>query len=214
MPKTTTYAELYCYGDLLTSGYWGGVMLSDLINQTQISSEIASIEFFASDGYRVNIPIDLAMQPQIIIAFDKDDQLLNEGYRLILPEFNGANWIAQITKIALSALEVKYPDVVSAGSSSVSNQLPTTIYPTPTPTPQYIQEPTITPQPTTQSKPGILEPTPTIGAASTQPTPKTETAQEINPDQNLVLYILIFALVIILVSTGSLIYYYKHKINP
>ena len=63
MPKTTTYAELYCYGDLLTSGYWGGVMLSDLINQTQISSEIASIEFFASDGYRVNIPIDLAMQP-------------------------------------------------------------------------------------------------------------------------------------------------------
>jgi DMSO/TMAO reductase YedYZ molybdopterin-dependent catalytic subunit len=109
MPKTMVHADLLCYGSLVTSGNWGGVLLSYLLNLTQATPEVLSLGFVASDGYIVNIPIDLAMQPQIIIAYELNSEFLPQGLRLVLPGYNGAAWIAMITSISMSSLQVQYP---------------------------------------------------------------------------------------------------------
>jgi DMSO/TMAO reductase YedYZ molybdopterin-dependent catalytic subunit len=146
MPKTVVYAELYCDGALTTSGNWSGVLLSYLLTQSQATPEVGSIQFVASDGYRVAIPIDLANQPQTIIAYEKNGQPLTEGLRLIIPGANGGAWIAMITSITMSTSGAEDPEGVSVGgpkANSVSTQSSTTQPPTSkqqTPTPQLSTE--------------------------------------------------------------------------
>ncbi|MEM2103150.1 MAG: hypothetical protein QXM22_06525 [Candidatus Bathyarchaeia archaeon] len=59
MPKTTVYAELYCDGFLLTGADWSGVQLSYLLNYFHADSEANSVQFVASDGYTITIPIHI-----------------------------------------------------------------------------------------------------------------------------------------------------------
>jgi DMSO/TMAO reductase YedYZ molybdopterin-dependent catalytic subunit len=101
------------------------VLLSYLLTQAQVTSEVCSIYFVASDGYAVAIPIDLAMQPQIIIAYERDGQPLVEGLRLIIPEANGGAWIAMITSITMSTSGADYPPAISVGGVKENSPVPT-----------------------------------------------------------------------------------------
>lgn len=171
--KTSVYADLYCYGSLLTSGEWGGVQLSYLLNQTDMTPDVNSIQFLAADNYAVSIPLQLAQSPQTIIAYQKNGQPLPEGLRLVLPGYNGASWIAQIESITLSNDIVITPSSISIDGSiarSLLSDFGREIFPTPT-----YSTPIPTPKPTTQN------PTPTPTAAPTNNTivespPKPETA--------------------------------------
>ncbi len=103
MPETTADADLYCYGALVTSGNWGGVSLSYLLQQAGADpSKASSINFLASDGYQVAIPTEMAMRQDVIVAYEKDGSPLSEGFRLVVPGENGNIWIAMITSISLS----------------------------------------------------------------------------------------------------------------
>ena len=64
LPKTTIYAELYCYGNIVTLGDWSGVQLSYFLQQISDSSIVNSIQFVAADSYMVAIPISIAMAPE------------------------------------------------------------------------------------------------------------------------------------------------------
>jgi DMSO/TMAO reductase YedYZ molybdopterin-dependent catalytic subunit len=108
---TNTSATLYCYGNIVTGGNWGGVSLGYLLQQTGMEPASASIDFIAIDGYRVSIPLWLAMQAQVIIAYQKDDLPLSEGLRLVLPGENGNLWIKSISTIAMSTVEVSIQQV-------------------------------------------------------------------------------------------------------
>jgi hypothetical protein len=122
MPKTEVNANLYCYGDLVTSGNWVGVRLSYLLALAQATPDVFSIEFLASDGYSVTIPIELAMDPQIIIAYEKDNISLSEGLRLILPDYNGGSWIAMITSLSMSTSTAQYPPGIHVGDITIPSQ--------------------------------------------------------------------------------------------
>jgi hypothetical protein len=124
MPKTIVYAELYCDGALAAYGNWSGVLLSYLLTQAQATPEVGSIQFVASDGYGVAIPISLAMQPQIIIAYERDGQPLTEGLRLIIPGANGGAWIAMITSVTMSTSGADAPAGVSVGGVKANSVLP------------------------------------------------------------------------------------------
>ncbi len=102
MPKINENADLYCYGLLVTGGNWGGVKLSDILAQTNVDSTVSSIQFLAQDGYSITIPIDTAMQPDVIIAYEKDNVPLAETLRLVIPEANGNFWISMITSINMT----------------------------------------------------------------------------------------------------------------
>ena len=149
MPQTTIFAVLYCYGTLVTSGAWSGVQLNYLLTQANVTSEVHSIQFIASDGYKVTIPIELAMAPNTIIAYQKDGEPL-DGLQLVLPEYNGAAWIYQITTINMSNMEAHTPETAAEAwispnqvenrsdniqPSSTPTSTPKPTQPTPKPTP-------------------------------------------------------------------------------
>jgi len=123
MTKTVVNSDLYCDGALVTYGDWGGVLLSYLLTQANANaSEVSSVRFEASDGYQVTIPIELAMDPQIIVAYEMNAQPLVEGLRLIIPGANGAAWIAKITFITMSTSGADYPSAVSASPVGVAKE--------------------------------------------------------------------------------------------
>ncbi len=163
MPQTTVYAELYCYGSLVTMGNWNGIQLSYLLTQANATTEAKSIQFRASDGYVVTIPIEVAMAPETIIAYQLDGAPLSEGLRLVLPGTNGASWIAKIVSITASNMGAETPapagaslpnDGLIKGTNDNTQSLPT---PTLTPTPT---------QPTTKPTPNNSTPNPSPSPAN------------------------------------------------
>ena len=175
MPQTTIYAELYCYGSLVTNGNWTGIQLSYLLTQANATSEAKAIQFTASDGYIVTIPIEVAMAPETIIAYQLDGSSLSEGLRLVLPGANGASWIAKIVSITVSNMGAETPPPAGVGPKSdlikdinENKQAPPT--------------PTITPNPTQPTtKPTPINPTPT---PSTSPANITEIEPTVKPQNN------------------------------
>jgi DMSO/TMAO reductase YedYZ molybdopterin-dependent catalytic subunit len=154
MPKTTENAGLYCYGLLVTEGDWGGVKLSDLLTQTNVDPAVSSINFQAQDGYSITIPIDKAMQPDTIIAYEKDGVPLTENLRLVIPEANGNFWVAQIITINMTSFQAN--ENLSGNfvrtnphATPTPQSTPTPTQPTPTPTSHPTVEPSATPTNTT-----------------------------------------------------------------
>ncbi len=185
MLKITEYAELYCYGVTVTNGNWTGIQLSYLLNQTSLNSNVNSIQFVAADQYAISIPIQVANSPQTIIAYQKNDQPLTEGLRLVLPGYNGASWIAQIVSITMSSDFVAYPASVSFEGSiprSVLNEFNGKVLPS-------IPNASLTPKPTVATN----TPTPNVPASAANnteaaPTLKQQTAnpQQLNLNQILI----------------------------
>jgi DMSO/TMAO reductase YedYZ molybdopterin-dependent catalytic subunit len=200
MPQTVVHADLLCYGSLVTSGNWGGVALSYLLNLTQATPEVLSLGFVASDGYFVNIPIDLAMQSQIIIAYELNNESLTQGLRLVLPGYNGAAWIAMITSISMSTSETQYP---------IPNT-PESRIPIPSGTPQTSlpQQATAPPQQATPQNSSSIQTT--APANVTNPNQPASTPQlsnnEGNGSQVVFFYSMASALVIVLIVLGGLAY--------
>lgn len=174
MPTTTLYAELYCYGNLVASGDWSGVQLNYLLTITNVTSEVKSIQLTASDSYTVTIPIELAAEPETIIAYQKDGQQL-AGLRLVLPGVNGASWIAKIVSITMSPVEVGAPAAASGpgGRNDLSSIIGNS---------QVPPKPAITPkqtQPTPKPVPDNPKPNPTVPPANiteVEPAPKQQVA--------------------------------------
>jgi len=197
MPKTVVYAELYCDGALTTYGNWSGVLLSYLLAQAQTTPEVGSMQFVASDGYRVAIPISLAIQPQIIIAYEKDGQPLPEGLRLIIPDANGASWIASITSITMSTSGADNPKDVSVGTPK-NNNFPTQRSTTQTST---TKQETPQPQPSTENSSSFQKPAPTN---TTQPIQSTINSQAVNQSlntQTIIIYLIGFTCAISFTAT-------------
>ncbi len=166
MPVTNVSASLLCYGNIVTYGIWSGVSLSYLLQQAGVDSTVASIDFLAQDGYAVSIPLQVAAQPNVIIAYEKNGSPLTEELRLVLPDENGAMWIALITSIKMDTAIINLnqylastapgtnivPQMKSSGQSVQPQQTPVPTQPTtlpkneanvtPTPSPTNITLPT------------------------------------------------------------------------
>lgn len=160
MPNTTEYAELYCYGALVTNGYWTGVRLGLLLQQAGLDQQAQSVDFYAQDGYQTNLPIGTAMREDVIVAYEKDGQPLSETLRLVIPGANGNLWIALITSITVSTAETpsQYPPYPTYPTPSPTpmptpKQLPTPPPPQPPTTPQKNQTTTQPVTPPTNSQP-------------------------------------------------------------
>ena len=202
MPKTTEYAELYCYGNLVTSGDWSGIQLKYLLAQTNATSEVQSIQFTALDGYKVVIPIEIALQEGTIIAYELDGSSLS-GLRLVLPGLNGDAWIDQIISINMSTNIVNGPSSASAvlpgGSGSnvpgtLDKTLTETTKATPTPTPTPTQ-PTPVPTPT-PTNPPANNPEP----AQSSPQQQDNQNQALNIDVTIILVATVSAVSLAIVA--------------
>jgi len=153
MPRSSVYAELYCYGRLVISGVWTGVRLSYLLEKAEVNQQARSIKFYAADGYT----IDLSITADAIIAYEIDGQLLAETLRLVLPKANGDRWIAMITHINVSTSAPSPSQPVT----SIFTNMPRIQQSSPTPTPSPTPQPTSSP-----SSP------PSLSSTTTHPNPK------------------------------------------
>jgi hypothetical protein len=159
MPKSNVSADLNCYGAPVTSGNWSGVSLSYLLQQVGMDPAVSSIDFLAQDGYAVNIPLQVAMQPGVIIAYEVNGSPLSEGLRLVVPGANGNIWITLITSITMSTSVISVsqsaagngigPPTDSTGQSSTQQQEPVQTQPT-TPKNETSTEPVVPPANVTQ----------------------------------------------------------------
>jgi len=207
MPKTIVNANLQCYGSEVAYGNWGGVKLSDLLNQAGLDSAVASIDFTASDGYHVSIPIQTAMQDDVIVAYELDSGNLSEGLRLVIPEANGNLWISMITLISMSSAAVNQGESTGGGPGTEPGQSSsnsTEAAPTPTPAAQ----PTVTPQPTVLS---TVEPTVTPTNVTQLQSDKEPPVQKgsVFPAETLCLSVLGTA--VVAVMAGFAVYRYKKR---
>jgi len=214
MPKTVVDAGLYCDGALVTYGNWGGVLLSSLLTQAQVTSEVCSIHFAASDGYAVAIPIDLAMQPQIIIAYEREGQPLAERLRLIIPEANGGAWIAKITQITMSTSGTDYPPPISVGGvgGGKENSPVPTQNSTPQPSPSQQEVPVQSKPSTPENSSIIQEATPTNVNHLNQPAINPQVS---NQSLNLqpTVYLIVVACAISFVAATYVTFRHKRKQN-
>jgi DMSO/TMAO reductase YedYZ molybdopterin-dependent catalytic subunit len=153
LPQTTVYAELYCYGAPVTKGYWTGVKLTDLLSFVGLNPSGGSIDFQAKDGYKVSIPLEMALEPNVIVAYQKDGIPLAETYRLVLPGSNGNLWISLITDISLGTgitAQSQSPSGPTLANQAVvvpgrqTQALAPTVTPTPTPPSQTVTPSNIT----------------------------------------------------------------------
>jgi DMSO/TMAO reductase YedYZ molybdopterin-dependent catalytic subunit len=143
MPQTTVNADLYCYGNLVTSGNWIGVKVSYLLEMAEFNEHAISVKFYAEDGYAINIPIQEALRDDVIIAYKKDNQLLPETLRLVIPDTNGNLWISMIKQVTLSA---EAPSPPQSGLNTLKSIQPSA-------KPQQSPTPPSTPTPSPESTP-------------------------------------------------------------
>ena len=118
MPETTVNASEYCGYACIARGSWGGVSLSYLLQQEGLDPSVASVDFQASDGYTVIIPLQMAMQSGTIIAYELNGSPLPNILCLVIPEDPaGAVWIYRITSITMSTAIAQYPSFGGEGAA-------------------------------------------------------------------------------------------------
>ena len=203
LPKTIVSADLSCYGNFISNGAWGGVKLLDLLNQAGIDTSVATVDFFAQDGYSVSIPINTAMRTDVIVAYDLDGALLTEVLRLVVPDANGNIWIAKITSINTSMSSV---DQVQSGTSgqTIINQYQALVNLT-TQAPQQPQ-PIVQIQPITSSNETTIEPvTPPTNVTVPQSEQKIADQQDVVPSFDSVYWVLL-GVIIATVAVSVLVY--------
>jgi hypothetical protein len=207
MPKTILNANLQCYGAQVAYGNWGGVKLSDLLNQAGLDSAVASIDFTASDGYHVSIPIQTAMQDDVIVAYELDSGRLSEGLRLVIPEANGNLWISMITSISMSVAVVIQGESTGVGSGpepGQSSSNSTEAAPTPTPASQ----PTVTPQPAVLS---TVKPTVTPTNVTQLQSDKEHPVQKSSVFSAETLFLSVLGATVAVATAGFAVYRYKKR---
>ena len=166
MPSKTVSAELYCYGNYVTSGNWTGVNLSFILEYVEADQNAMSLSFSATDNYNRQISISEATQDNVILAYELNGEPLSEILRLVLPGSNGEFWVAMINYITVSANSAP-----STNSGSGVN-LPTLTPRNPTPQPS----PTITPTPTSAPADSPYPTPTTTPSPTTTPIPPLQTS--------------------------------------
>jgi hypothetical protein len=92
------------------------VRLGLLFEQVGSDEEVGSVSFLAQDQYKTSLPIQRALDPDVIVAYEMNGVRLSEVLRLVVPGSNGNVWIAWLTNIWVST------GTVDLGTSSGSAQ--------------------------------------------------------------------------------------------
>jgi ABC-type multidrug transport system permease subunit len=151
----------------------------------------------------------MAMQDDVIVAYELNDQTLSQGLRLIIPEANGDLWINMITSISMSTTLIETGTSILTGGLRKGPQQTSTNTTEPTSTPQ----PQVTPQPTPTSTKSAAEPTvtPTNVTSAVSPTNATvpQSEQKVSSFPVETAYFAARGLVVAVVAASFVVYRYK-----
>ncbi|HEV2141374.1 MAG TPA: molybdopterin-dependent oxidoreductase, partial [Candidatus Dormibacteraeota bacterium] len=109
LPSASEYVTLECIsnnvgGDLMSTGTFKGVRLSDLVAMASPQSQATWVSFRAIDGYTESLPLSLVQgAPEIMVAYELDgaDLPMAHGYpaRMLIPGhygMKGPKWLDAI----------------------------------------------------------------------------------------------------------------------
>ena len=109
LPAVEEYVTLECIsnlvgGHLISNAHWKGVRVRDLLERAGGAPEgTLKIVFHAADNYSSSIPVDLAMQPEVMLAYEMNGEPLppSHGYpaRLLVPGRYGMKSVKWVTRI-------------------------------------------------------------------------------------------------------------------
>lgn len=93
-------------GDLISNAEWSGVRLADVLNGAGLRDSVRRIVFQCEDDYSDSIPIEKAMEPTTLLAFEMNGQPLPRSHgfpvRLLAPNLYGIKnpkWITEIRAV-------------------------------------------------------------------------------------------------------------------
>ena len=109
LPSVEEFVTLECIsnevgGDLIGNAEWKGVALRDVLEMARLRPGIVDISFEASDGYSESIPLDRALNQDVMVAYEMNGEPLSDRHgfpaRLIVPGFFGLKSVKWLTKIS------------------------------------------------------------------------------------------------------------------
>jgi len=81
LPKSIADARLTSVTRFSVQGKWGGVKVSDLLNAVQAGPETKYVRFWSYRMiYDTSIPIEVALRQRTLLAYEFDDEYLEEDY--------------------------------------------------------------------------------------------------------------------------------------
>jgi len=85
---------------------WEGVLVKDLIDEAEASTDANTVIFHAYDGYTTSLPIDYLIDQDILVAYKMNNITLpperGAPFQLVAESKWGYKWIKWITEIELS----------------------------------------------------------------------------------------------------------------
>ena len=109
LPSVEEYVTLECIsnlvgGHLISNAHWKGVRLRDLLERAGGAPEgTLKIVFRAADNYSSSIPLSVAMEPEVILAYEMNGEPLppSHGFpaRLLVPGRYGMKSVKWVTRI-------------------------------------------------------------------------------------------------------------------
>ncbi len=210
MPKSTVNAALICVdfpNNIVAQGNWTGIKLRILLEEAKPSIDAIKVGFHAADDYSTDLPVETAMRDDVILAYEKDGEPLND-LRLVVPGKWGYKWISQLTRIELvdynflGFWESKgYSDEANL---SISQQKTGELPPLPkadVPSASLTTPPATSPSPSTQ--PPITSPAPLQSTPTPQPSEDLSIPTEAiyTTATSVVAVVLIFVLIFFLKRT-------------
>lgn len=111
LPAEMRYHTLTCIsnpvgGDLIGNAQWKGTQLKGILDKAGLKPGVKKVVFTCADGYTDSIPIDVALDPRTLMAYEMNGQQLTDdhGYpaRMLIPDIYGmknAKWITTMTLV-------------------------------------------------------------------------------------------------------------------
>jgi len=136
LPKSIADARLTSVTRFSVRGRWGGVKVSDLLDAAQTDPHTKYVRFWSYRMiYDTTIPIDVALRERTLLAYEFDDEYLEEDYggpvRGFCPYLWGYKSAKSVVKIELMNCYISgfweqrgYPDdaLITAGKVRDMNQ--------------------------------------------------------------------------------------------
>ena len=106
MPKAFADARLTSVTRFSVRGLWGGVKISDILNDVKASPKVKYVRFWSVKKiYDTSIPIDVALREKTLVAYEFDGEYLEEDYggpvRAFVPYLWGYKSAKSVLKIEL-----------------------------------------------------------------------------------------------------------------
>ena len=90
-------------GLLISNARWKGVPLRYLLDRARLKEGVVDISFAAWDRYSESIPLELALQPHVLVAYEMNDEFLPHRHghpaRLLVPGQFGLKSVKWLTRI-------------------------------------------------------------------------------------------------------------------